>query len=456
MALDLSRLPLKAAALSLRPMTLCDPAFVNALAPFIDAIAIETAPRAVRDQWQARQLANLLRHAVARSAFWRGRIGGKSPAAIRLSALPVLTRADLRRQVESEGALLGPADRIQVKRHATSGSSGVPVSFFITEVTSHLIQVRSFAQYLLEGRDLSLNKTDLRTALTAGPGGFDLKREASWVGSLSPYLKSGALRSIKVGRPDVERLCKALEHEPIGYLIAPPKFLEMVLRLRTPADLKRAGLAMIIPFGEAMETEMRAAFSAEGIPVRAHYSAEEFGTVGVECARVPGAYHVCESGVIVEVSDADAVIVDGQRLGRVLVTALHSYATPFIRYDVGDLASLTQRCACGHDGPTLTNVKGRSKGFLTRADGAIVPFYLSAPILLAICAFDEHRIRQTALDQIIVEIARKEPLDEAEIRRFHDLVAGRAGPGFAVEVRWVELIDWGAAIKRLGFRNELV
>lgn len=38
-----------------------------------------------------------------------------------------------------------------------------------------------------------------------------------------------------------------------------------------------------------------------------------------------------ERGLIVEVSEADAVVVDVQRLGRVLITTLHSHATIFIR-----------------------------------------------------------------------------------------------------------------------------
>jgi phenylacetate-CoA ligase len=456
MTIDLSRLPLKAAAFSSRPMTLCDPAFVNALAPSIDVVALETAPRVLREQWQARQLANLLGHAAARSAFWRKRIGGRSPAAIKLATLPILSRAELKGQVESEGSLLGPADKLRIQRHSTSGSSGTPVSFFITEATARYNELRSFAQYLLEGRDLTLNKTHLRTAASAGPGGFDTTREASWLGSLSPYLKGGSLRKITYVLPDVERLCKVLEREPLGHLVAGPKAMEMLLQARTPADLKRAGLAMFIPIGEATTPEMRQAFREQDVPVRAYYSTEEVGTIGVECTQVPDAYHVCESGLIVEVSEADAVMVDGQRLGHVLITALHSYATVFIRYDVGDLASLAPRCACGHDGPTLSNVRGRSKAYITHANGAVSPFHLQAAVLRAVCAFDEFRIRQTAQEHIVAEIGRNQPLSEAEIQGFRNVIAVQTGPKFNIEVRWMNQIDWGGAVKRSGFRNELV
>ena len=458
MALDLSRLPLTAAALSSQPMTLCEPGLISALAPLIDMIALEGAPRERRAAWQARQLANLLGHAGLRSAFWRARIAGRSPAALPLSGLPVLTRAELRAQVETEGALFRPADRTPVRRHATSGSSGAPVSFFLTELNARFTQLRSLAQYLIEDRDLTLNKTQVLLALDAGPKGFEVKREPSWVGALTPYLQAGALRSFRYARPDPEALCRALEREPIGYLIAAPKALEMILRVRAPADLKRAGLAMYIPLGEATGPDMAQAFRAQDIPVRAFYSSEEVGVIGAECAGIPGAYHVCESSVIVETIEpqAEAAPADGPPLGRVLVTGLQSYATPFIRYDIGDLARLAPRCACGHDGPTLTDVRGRAKGFLTRADGAVLPFHLRAPQLLAVCGFDDHRIRQTAPATIIAEFARPAPLTETERAGLHDLIAGHAGPGFEVDIRWVEAIDWGPGAKRLGFRNELI
>ncbi len=197
--------------------------------------------------------------------------------------------------------------------------------------------------------------------MSAGPGGFDTTREASWLGSLSLSLKGGALRKIIYVRPDVERLCKVLERPALGYLVAGPKAMEMRLQARMPADLKRAELAMFIPIGEADIPDVREAFREQDVPVRAYYSTAEVGMIGVECAQVPGAYHVSERGLIVEVSEADAVVVDVQRLGRVLITTPHSDATIFIRYDIGDLASPEPRCACSHDGPTLSNVRGRSK-----------------------------------------------------------------------------------------------
>ncbi len=150
------------------------------------------------------------------------------------------------------------------------------------------------------------------------------------------------------------------------------------------------------------------------------------------------------------------VEVDGVPLGRVLVTHLHSYATPFIRYDVGDLARLLSRCPCGHDGPVLTNIYGRSKQLLKHADGRISPFYVWGRMLIDIVKFDEYRIRQTDLETIVVEIVAPESLPPEKREAVRRLVAANAGADFNVRVEQWPRIDWGRDIKRLAFRNELL
>ena len=67
------------------------------------------------------------------------------------------------------------------------------------------------------------------------------------------------------------------------------------------------------------------------------YSCEEVGYVATECP-VAAHYHICSEMTFVEiVDDAGLPVAPGQP-GRVLVTGLYNYATPFIRYDIGDVA----------------------------------------------------------------------------------------------------------------------
>src|ERR1039458_6095073 len=159
MRFDFSGVPLKNRAFSEKPMTFIDQAPKNFLGAIIDLVAIETGNRTAREHWQQKQLQNLLQHATQKSAFWRERIGTKRIKDINLLDLPVLTRSDVVKQVETEGSLLPHSGTIPAKIHSTSGSSGTPVQFFVSEMNAHYNTVRSTAQYFIEERDLTLNRT---------------------------------------------------------------------------------------------------------------------------------------------------------------------------------------------------------------------------------------------------------------------------------------------------------
>ena len=107
-----------------------------------------------------------------------------------------------------------------------------------------------------------------------------------------------------------------------------------------------------------------------------------------------------------------------------LVTHLHSYATPFVRYDVGDFADVSEVCECGHDGPVLKNIYGRKKRLLKHTDGSVTPFSVVARNILQIVKCDEYRIRQTELDTIDVKIRRRGPIKRRSNRFVDKLVQG--------------------------------
>jgi phenylacetate-CoA ligase len=456
MRLDFSTLPFKNRAFSEKPMTFIDQAPRNFLSAIIDLIAIETGNRAAREYWQSKQLQNLLRHAAQRSAFWRKRIGTRRIRDINLIDLPVLSRADVMHQVQNEGNLLPPSATLQATKHSTSGSSGTPVQFFVSDDNALFNQARSMAQYFMEGRDLTLNRTRFKSARNRMEGGFLAEDTGSWLGPLSALFRAGNNKDILHLQPDRNLLFRELRKAPIGYLVAQPRLIEALFYDSDVSFLSENGTEMFLAISEEAEKGLRAKFSAAGIPVRSSYSSEEVGYIGAECKNNPEAFHVVQSGVIVEVDSHDSVMVGGKRLGRVLVTHLHSYATPFVRYDIGDLATLSESCACGHEGPVLSNILGRKKRLLKRADGSVVPFLMKAEHILKIVKCDEYRIRQTDLNTIEVEIGGIDQLTVDQMASLKSTFKEHAGDEFQILINAVQNINWGGDIKRLGFRSELL
>ena len=456
MRFDFSDFPLKNRAFSEKPMAFIDQAPKNFLAAVIDLVAIETGNRSSREYWQRKQLENLFQHAAQRSAFWRERIGTKKINDIELSDLPILTRSDVVKQAATEGSLLPPNGPVRTKKYLTSGSSGTPVSFFVSDMNADYNSVRTIAQYFMEDRDLTLNRTRFYRAPKQIEAGFSVAKTANTLGPLSSLFKCGDAKDIFYHHLNRDLLLKELAKDPIGYLVIQPSIVEALFYDKDVSFLAENGTGMLIPTDEEADQGLRGKFAAAEIPVRAVYSSQEVGYIGAECKDCPGAFHVAQSNVIIEIDSRDSVLIGSNRLGRVLVTGLHSYATPFVRYDIGDFATLSDVCGCGHDGPVLTNIYGRKKRLLKRADGTVAPFSVTARNILQIVKCDEYRIRQTALSAIEVEIGGVALLSADQIASLQSLFKERAGDEFEVRINAVQKINWGSDTKRLGFRSEVL
>lgn len=460
MKFDFSSFPLASRGYSDRPMMFLDTDSSSALTAMLELALIESGKRAAWERWQKAQLRNLLAHATQRSAFWRDRMQMRPPDS-KLSALPILTRSDVQRQVKLEGSLLHASDGYETSEHATSGSSGMPVRFFVSGMNTRYNSFRALSYFFSEGKDLSLNYTGIRTAtpdkfkkVTESRTGFVVEKNPSWLGALGSIMTSGSQKMIDHLDPDIRALIKELRRDPVGYLVINPRTLATVLSRYEVELLSELKVSECILYAESADPALVQAVRNQGIPVRSTYSAEEVGQIAFECATSPGHYHVTVSNVIVEIIDVTHD-VGGTKLGRVLVTHLHSYATPFIRYDLGDLALLKDRCPCGHDGPTLHKLHGKATNALKSRDGTLRPFYIRGHELQDVVQFSEFRIRQIEIDRIVVELGGREKLSAEDLENVIQFLRARAGDDYNIEVIPRPAIDWGQNVKRQSFRCEV-
>jgi phenylacetate-CoA ligase len=459
MKFDFSKYPISGQGYSARPMAFLDIVPGKILGGIAELALIETGSRVARERWQKVQLRNLLAHATQRSAFWRNRLGPKPPEA-KLGELPILTRADVRRQVEQEGSLLGPGDGLDTFVHGTSGSSGTSVRFHVSQMNNQYNAVRTLAQEFIEGKDLSVNRTRLKTAkasaaeeLAMTRGGFTVEKKTSWLGDIGSIFTSGSFKNVEFINPDFRDLVRELRKDVVGQLVANPRLVGALISRFGPELLRELGVSELVAFGEGMHPELYRVVADQGIPVRSNYSCEEMGPLGFECETAPGHYHVASSNVIVELEGS--YDVDGKKLGRVIVTHLHSYATPFIRYDLGDVGLLAERCPCGHNGPTIHDLYGRITNALKHRDGRLSPFYIRGYELEKVLEYTDFRIRQVGFGAIVIEIGGRETLAPEEVDDVTAFLKARSGDEFSIDVVARPTIDWGDSTKRQSFRCEV-
>ena len=68
--------------------------------------------------------------------------------------------------------------------------------------------------------------------------------------------------------------------------------------------------------------------------------------IGAECGAHSG-LHLSDENLVVEIAERGTPVPNGGT-GEVVITDLHNYAMPFIRYQSGEVASMARgRCMCG-------------------------------------------------------------------------------------------------------------
>jgi phenylacetate-CoA ligase len=121
--------------------------------------------------------------------------------------------------------------------------------------------------------------------------------------------------------------------------------------------------------GETVSDELRARIKTVlGIVVEDVYSSQEVGSIAHTCYY--GTYHTMDQNLIVEILDADNQPVAVGETGRVVITDLHNYASPVIRYDIGDYAVRGAECQCGRGLNTLQKIQGRERNLICHPDGS--------------------------------------------------------------------------------------
>ena len=418
---------------------------------------IENGDKAARENWQRKQLGNLTSHAYVRSEFWRSRIPSGVGRQDILSNMPMLTRQDIAAQVQKEGSLYGDKKQGAVLTYETTGSTGTPLKVYLCEQNAYYNTVRSHAQFFFDDLPLEENRVELTPVTRAADLNKTVlyKVQTEWAGYLSYVYKNGSDKILGVNK-DIAGLLAEMSKDRVGYLVGHSRFVEFLLDHGGPELIKKLGIRLWLHKSDYRNPDVVKQLKQIGIPSLSNYSAAEIGAIAFECKSTEGYFHVAHSNVIVECDERLTTTFDGETVGRLLITHLHSYATPIIRYDIGDFGKLHDQCPCGHNGPTISHIFGRGKHFLRHPDGKYLPFYLSTRLIREAADFTECRFQQNAIDTITVQIGGRESLSHEEEERLKAAIIAVTDPVFNVVVKPVKKIDWSDNPKRLLFSSSVV
>jgi phenylacetate-CoA ligase len=281
-----------------------------------------------------------------------------------------------------------------------------------------------------------------------------VERFDRWPSLTGAVWRTGPGRGIPMLGFTVDEIFAVLLDRPAGHLLLRPAVLSGVLDRVEATGRRPEGLGQIMCYGETVAPALReACHRLLGTHIADRYSCEELGPLAFQCPTHDSHYHVASSNVVVEAVDDSGNPVAPGVLGNLVVTGLSAMATPILRYDIGDMARLLPRCACGHAGPAMTDLLGRRRSLLRLPDGRLVYYRLLASPLLAIAPVRKFRILQLDRTTLVVEVTAERPLDDTEKDGIAALVRSDTSEALMVRVERVPRIDWGAHGKRVTVVN---
>jgi phenylacetate-CoA ligase len=172
----------------------------------------------------------------------------------------------------------------------------------------------------------------------------------------------------------------------------------------------------IVTTGEPLYPDQRELIEAVfGCPVFDSYRTREAGCLAQECELHDG-LHISAETVYVETlpNDKNEYGPEGgaqESEGKILVTDLTNFAVPLIRYEIGDIGTLSDRsCQCGRGSPLIDHIGGRISDMLYTPEGKRVPPVTLIPNLFHLIGImNQFRIIQDRLDHLTIQMVKPAP-----------------------------------------------
>ncbi len=411
--------------------------------------------------WQMSRFSALLAHAAATSRFYRRRlsttrVGPKHPLTPeRVRDLPILTRSDIQDAGDRLNSTNLPKAHGWTDAVRTSGSTGKPITVRTSQWAQTIWAAFSMRDHLWHNRDFSLRHAAIAYFPTSPkartPEG---NSEPDW-GSLVTFMRKTGPSFYMDSIVPVDKQLDWLRRIRPGYLMTYPTNLAALAALSLERGETLDSLVHARTKGETLGPDQRAlAREAWGVEVCDTYSAQE---VGYMALQAPGAEHslVQSEAVYLEVLDEAGEPCAPGEIGRVVVTPLHNFATPLIRYEVGDYAEVGPPAPCGRGLPVLTRIVGRVRNMLIKPDGSRIWPEIGSDSMGGVVPVRQLQIVQTELRRIEARIVPRQPFTFEQQLALTAHLTKKLGKEFRIVIRYVDEIERSPTGKYEDFRSEV-
>ena len=358
--------------------------------------------------------------------------------------IPVLTKDIVRSHFDDMQADNLPRSRFI--KNSTSGSTGS--NFFFFSDTNQLPVHSAYTIFKFDLMGLDFFKT---LKMSVWGSSFDTTRATSGLKKkFGLWLKNLIVVSeYELSEEKLKSIIDTINHrKPMALQSYPSIFMHIAYYI------EKTGASVHIPVlysgGEKLFDYQR-----ETVEKAFHgrlydfYGARDMAFIGMSC-KDNNQIHIFQENVVFEVLNSQRQpVTNGE--GEVIVTSLHNYVMPFIRYQIGDQARIhpySNNCSCGRHYQLVDEIIGRTFDILHFPNGISVGGTFWTLLLRAKPGIADFQVRQPQPDQIVIHYVADDSGKEDFKSFITEKIREKGGTDVTVQFQQVDSIPVTQAGKK--------
>ena len=368
------------------------------------------------------------------------------------NSIPVMTKRDLQQPLEQRLSEGFTAKTVFINK--TSGSSGTPFIFAKDKFCHALIWANFMDRYSCFNLDLNHSKQARFYGIPLGKKDYYKER---FKDTLSNRFRFSVFDlSDSQLEKNIEKFNKTKFDYINGYtssIVQFAKYLEqhnIVLKTICPS------LKACITTSEMLFREDKNLLEAQlGIPVINEYGAAELGLIAFQ--NKTDQWVVNTEDLFVEILDENNNVLPYGEEGRIVITSLYNKAHPFIRYDLGDIGTLSKKSTLQK--PILEKLVGRTSDLVMLPSGkkaaGLTFYYVTKTIIENDGNVKEFIIEQLKLDTFMISYVSNKLLTEENLEHIKKAISKYLEPHLIVVFERKEKLERSKSGKLKQFKSYL-
>ncbi|NLG89504.1 MAG: phenylacetate--CoA ligase family protein [Clostridiaceae bacterium] len=359
-----------------------------------------------------------------------------------LSHFPILTKQQVN---EMQDIFIFPgADKSKLIPNRSGGSTGQPVRFYIDRPTSEHSEAARWRA--LSWWDISIG--DKCLMVWGNP--LELSNHEKLIYNMKErFLKNIIFVSAYSLNPkSVHKYAGMINTSKPKYFYGYASALHLLAQLviKNNVRIKHRPKVIISTAETLYDFQRETIEKAFQCRVINEYGARDAGVIAYECRN--GKMHISAENMIIEIVDIETKKPLGPgESGLVIITDLNNYSMPRLRYQLGDIASLSgSTCGCGINLPLIENVQGREDDIFVSSDGKYVHAVYFCNLARSYPSIRQFQIIQKTRHDLLLKIIRNDPFNELEIMSYIKEIYKVMGH-INIDVEYVDAIEPAASGK---------